>query len=472
MTRAIDPQISFADLEFISQGVQLDPILQAISDFIDQHGEIVEKVRCDLQRGLQRPDTGRSGLTAPEVLRSLTLMRVKNWDYRELRERIADGYTLRQFTHFYSQCVPKHDAFHRAFNRLTPETLQAINDEVIAAAVDLGIEDGKKLRVDTTVVETDIHHPTDSTLLWDTVRVITRLVGRLNEVLPEGVQGFTIRTRSARRRMQEIARMTPKQRQDQQVPKYRDLIRVAEQVVQNARAVLRKTKGARGSGVMDHIVIKALREDIEHYCRLGERVISQARRRVLEGEQVPTDEKLYSIFETHTDLIKRGKVDKPVEFGHKVFLAESAQGLITQYRVLDGNPSDEIQVNPSLQCHTQLFSRAPELYSSDRGFFSEENLQRGHAAGVALVCIPQRGGRKTPARQAQEKSQAFKQGQRFRAGIEGRISVLFRGRGIKRCLAQGRQRFELLVGAAVLANNLMKIADALIKKQKRRRPAA
>lgn len=472
MTRAIDPQISFADLEFISQGVQLDPILQAISDFIDQHEEIVEKVRCDLERGLQRPDTGRSGLTAPEVLRSLTLMRVKNWDYRELRERIADGYTLRQFTHFYSQCVPKHDAFHRAFNRLTPETVQAINDQVVAAAVDLGIEDGKKLRVDTTVVETDIHYPTDSTLLWDTVRVITRLVGRLNEALPEGIQGFTIRTRSARRRMQEIQRMTPKQRHDQQVSKYRDLIRVAEQVVQNARAVLRKTKGARGPDVIDDIVIKALREDIEHYCRLGDRVISQARRRVIEGQQVPTEEKLYSIFETHTDLIKRGKADKPVEFGHKVFLAESARGLITQYRVLDGNPPDEIHVNPSLQCHRQLFSRAPELYSSDRGFFNEDNLQRGHAAGVTLVCIPQRGGRKTPARQAQEKSQAFKQGQRFRAGIEGRISVLFRGRGIKRCLAQGRERFELLVGAAVLANNLMKIADALIKKQKRRRPAA
>ena len=139
-------------------------------------------------------------------------MRVKNWDYRELRERIADGYTLRHFTQFNGERVPKHDAFHRAFNRLTPETLQAVNDAVIRAAVDLGLEDGTKLRVDTTVVETDIHYPTDSTLLWDSVRVLTRLVGHLAARLPAGVGYFPNRTRRARRRMHEIHRLAPRQR--------------------------------------------------------------------------------------------------------------------------------------------------------------------------------------------------------------------------------------------------------------------
>ena len=191
MTRAIDPQISFADLAFRSQAVRLDPILQAISDLIEDRPELVERVRQDLERGLKNARTGRSGLTAPQVLRSLTLQRVKNWDYRELRERIADGYTLRQFTRFYTQPVPKHDAFQRAFNRLTPQTLQALNESVVQAAVTLGLEEGKKLRVDTTVVETDIHYPTDSTLLWDTVRILTRLVGRLDEALPQGVEEFT-----------------------------------------------------------------------------------------------------------------------------------------------------------------------------------------------------------------------------------------------------------------------------------------
>ena len=468
MTRSTNAQTSFADLEFLGQGVRLEPILQAISEFIDQHGHLIDKVRRDLNRGLKNPKTGRSGLTAPQVLRSFVLQRVKNWDYRELRERIADGYTLRRFARFYSKLVPKHDAFNRAFNRLTPTTLEVINELVVKSAVALGLENGKKLRVDTTVVETDIHHPTDSTLLWDTVRVVTRLVGNLDNLLPHGVQGFTNRNRSARRRMQEILRMTPKERHHRLVPKYREPIRTTGQVVGNAREVLKKTERVSSIDLMTEIAIKAVRNQIDHYCGLGDRVIDQARRRVLNGEQVPNEEKIFSIFETHTDLIKRGKILKPVEFGHKVYIAESARGLITQYRVLDGNPTDDAHVESSLKRHQETFGDAPSVYSADRGFFSQDNIEKCKGAGVELVCIPQRGGRKTPAQESYEKSPTFKSGQRFRAGVEGRISVLFRGRGMKRCLAEGRERFELLVGAAVLANNLMVIARLLIEKQKRR----
>jgi len=471
--RTTDPQISFADLEFIKQGIRLEPTLKAIADFLDQHGAIVQRVRRDLVRGLKKPTTGRTGLTAPQVLRSLILMRVKNWDYRELRERIADGYTLRHFTAFDSQRVPQHDAFNRAVNRLTPATLQAVNDAVIRVAVTLGLEDGTKLRVDTTVVETDIHHPTDNTLLWDSVRVVTRLVRKLAAVLPAGVGPFTNRTRSARRRMQEIQRMTTRERHRRQVRTYRALIRVTEQVLTEARAVVKRTACVRGLDAVTHVTVDALRSEIARHCALGDRVISQTRRRVLDGQQVPTGEKLYSIFETHTDLIKRGKVLRDVEFGHKVFLAESGRGLITQYRVLSGNPADQLHVKPSLDRHKTIFDAAPSLYSSDRGFFNEENLETCQTAGVALTCIPQSGGTRSPEREAHEKSRAFKRGQRFRAGIEGRISVLFRGRGMKRALVEGPTHFELFVGAAVLANNLMVIAELLRRKAaRRRRPAA
>ena len=309
--RATQAQVSFADLEFIHQGVQLEPALKAIATFLDQHGALVQRVRRDLLRGLKKPRTGRTGLTASQVLRSLILMRVKNWDYRELRERIADGYTLRHFTDFNSQPVPKHDAFNRAFNRLTPDTLQAVNDAVIHAAVSLGLEDGRKLRVDTTVVETDIHHPTDNTLLWDSVRVVTRLVRKLATLLPPGMAAFTNRTRSARRRMQEIQRLTTRERHRQQVRKYRALIRVTEQVITEARAVVHRTSRVRGLDPLTHVAVDALRREIARHCELGTRVVSQASRRVLGDEQVPTEEKLYSIFETHTDLIKRGKVLDP-----------------------------------------------------------------------------------------------------------------------------------------------------------------
>ena len=155
-----------------------------------------------------------------------------------------------------------------------------------------------------------------------------------------------------------------------------------------------------------------------------------------------------------------------------MFLAESAEGLITQYEVLKGNPPDEVHVVPSLQRHRRAFGRVPQLYGSDRGFFSEQNLVLCKRAGVKMACIPQRGGKRTARREAYAKSAPFKNGQRFRAGIEGRISMLFRGRGMKRCLAEGRDRFELWVGAAVLANNLMRIAAILMARSSRRRKAA
>jgi transposase, IS5 family len=473
MSRLQDPQFSFADLELRNQGVQLDPLLQGIVAFLYDHDTLVEQVRQDLVRGLKKPNTGRDGITPSQALRSLILMRVKDWDYRELRERINDGYTLRAFTDFNSHRVPKHDAFNRVFNRLTPATLQAINQVVIQAAVELGLEDGKRLRVDTTVVETDVHFPTDATLLWDTVRTVTRLVMDLDERLPRGVQGFTNRTRSARRRMQELERMTAQERHTQQEPKYGELIGITEQVVANARQVVKKTAKIKGLDVAGSLVVDQFCRQITSYCELGDRVIDQTRRRVIQAEQVPAEEKVYSIFEPHTDLIKRGKVRKPVEFGHKVFLAESAQGLITDYQVLEGNPADTSHVRASLERHQELFGCAPDLYAADRGFHSTENLHECEKAGVRQVSIPQRGGQKTAEREALERTSTFKKGQRFRAGIEGRISVLFRGRGMKRCRAHGRERFEVLVGAAVLANNLLRIAGMLRDtKPKSRKKAA
>ena len=162
LSSAAKRQLSFADWEMLHQGLELDPCLQAISDFLDNNASMIDAVRRDLIRGLKNPHTGRHGLTPQQVLRSLILKRVKNWDYRELRDRIADGYSLRKFTEFYSQPVPKYHAFNQTFNRLTPKTLKIVNDLVVKAAVDLGLEDGNKLRGDTTVVQTNIHHPTDT----------------------------------------------------------------------------------------------------------------------------------------------------------------------------------------------------------------------------------------------------------------------------------------------------------------------
>ncbi len=322
------------------------------------------------------------------------------------------------------------------------------------------------------MAETDIHWPTDATLLWDTVRVLIRLIGTLREMVPDDVPRFPNRKRAARRRMQKLQRMSLAQRKNQQVATYRELLAITEQVLTNARRTVDATEESFGNTSTDALKIAALRNQITAYCQLGDRVVDQTRRRVIDGEQVPASEKVYSIFEPHTDLIKRGKVNTPVEFGHKIFLAESAQGLVTQYLVLDGNPSDENHVAASLKSHKVMFGAVPEVFATDRGFDNPDNQEACVRAGVACPSIPQRGGKKTPERKAIEKSPAFKQAQRFRAGIEGRISVLVRGRGMKRCLAEGRSRFESFLGAVVLANNLLKIADLRIKKKKPRRRAA
>jgi IS5 family transposase len=212
-------------------------------------------------------------------------------------------------------------------------------------------------------------------IMWDVVRVVTRLIGRLAEAPGRRrIKGFRDRTRSARRRMQEIQRMTPKQRHEYLTGKYRELIGIAEEVIESSRTALRRTGKACGKDIITDLAIAELRKEIEHFCDLGVRVIDQSCRRVLNGEQVPTTEKLYSIFEPHTDLIKRGKVQTPIEFGHKVFLAESARGLITQYEVLDGNPINEQHVVISLERHKQTFGDVPELYGSGRGFFGEKNV--------------------------------------------------------------------------------------------------
>lgn len=464
--------LTFADFELQAQGIALDATLQALADFLDEHADLVTLVHRDLVRGLKRPQTGRAGLSAPQVLRAFVLQRVKAWDLRELRERIADGYTLRLFTTFDAQPVPKHDAFHRAFCRLTPATVRALNDAVVQAAVALGLEDGAQLRVDTAVVETDIHWPTDSGLLWDAVRVLTRLVKRLGEQVPSALRGFADRTRRARRRMQEISRLSPVARPRQQKRKYRDLLGVTAGVVARARAALATARTAPLGDPLGAAAVAALSDEIEHFCSLAERVITQTRRRVLAGEPVPVHEKIFSLFEPHTDLIKRGKAQRPVEFGHKVFLAESGHGLLTDYRVLDGNPVDEGHVGPSLAHHDATFGHVPDVYAADRGFYTPANVEALTAAGVGTECVPQRGGRKTPERTAYERSRAFKRGQRFRAGIEGRISVLLRGRGMRRCPLEGRERFEVFVGAAVLANNLLRIAALLRQRAARRRRAA
>lgn len=469
MRRIKHRQRSFADLELERQGVRLEPELAAISALLDRgHSDLLKAVAQDLRRGLKQFRQGRDGMSAAQALRALVRKQIKNWSFRELRERIADGLTLREFTRFGAASVPQHTAFHRASTLLTPATMHALNAVVVELAIALGVEDARQVRMDTTVSETDIHFPTDSGLLWDAVRVLTRTATHLLDELPQLPTRLFNRTRCARRRMQEIQRLTRRERQAQQVPKYRALLTITTQVLTNVRAVAKAARALVPRLEFEVALrVEARCDQILHYAGLADRVVAQTRRRVVEGEQLAATEKLYSIFEPHTDLIMRGKANKPVEFGHKLFLAETRRGLILDYQVLAGNPTDEGHLKPWLQRHLERFASAPDWVAGDRGFYSPANVAALRGEGVGLECLPQRGGTKTPERAAHEKSRPFKRGQKFRAGIEGRISVLARGRGMKRCRLKGKHRFEFFIGLVVLANNLLVLGRHLASKQHR-----
>jgi IS5 family transposase len=266
-------------------------------------------------------------------------------------------------------------------------------------------------------------------LLWDGVRVLTRLVGKIQALLPEQALPFVNHTRRARRRMQEIHRLTPKQRQEQQVPKYRHLITLTTEVLAAARAVAAAARAASGPDPLTGIQVDALATAITTYGERIDRVIDQARRRVLQGETVATADKLFSIFEPHTDLIKRGKAQRPVEFGHKVLLSESGHGLITDYRILEGNPPDDRHVAPSLEHHIALFGGPPTLAAHDRGFYSLAAIQACQAAGVTTECIPQRGAARRRSGRRMRRAARFAAANAFAPALKGESRCCSAGEG-------------------------------------------
>ena len=472
MRRQRKQQMSFSQLELTAKA-KLNPVLEGISELLDQATDLVKAVHNDLVKGLRNPGKGRKGLNAEQVLRAFILQRVKNLPLRELAERIDDGLSMREFTRFFWDDVPGHDAFHRAFARICPETMKLINEVVVQLAVELDMEDGAWTRGDTTVVETDIHYPTDSSLLEDSVRVLTRSVGYIGEILPDATIGFSNRTWRAKRRARQIDKLGGSKRDnDKRVrSKYRDLLSVTRKVVRGARAVADKARRSPKDELnyLDCLAVAKLCDQIETFASRADQVIAQTQRRVIQGDKVPASDKIVSIFEPHTDIIIRGKKRVPVEFGHKVFLAEAPSGVVYHYEILEGNPPDDGHIGHWLERHEELFGGPPELLAADRTFHTAGNVKAVTAAGVEIECLPQRGGRRSAQREAHEKSRAFRAGQRFRAGIEGRISVLSRGRGMKRCRLSGRERFEVFVAAAILANNLIALARLLERDEARRR---
>jgi len=432
----------------------LTPELVKIDSYLEDE-KLYRMIKKDLSK--RRPKTmktGRNSTPVDVILRMLVVKRLYGYSYAETERHVSDSLRLRQFCRVYLNTVPDDTTLIRWANLIQPKTLEKFNQRITQLAIERKVTRGRKLRTDGTVVESNIRPPSDGRLLADSVRVLARSVSRGRSLLKaakqevlEGFEDFTQNAKGLARRIGETLRSKKEAAQVAGRQQYEKLLGQTRQTIDWAVQTQKQLQKQSQQKA------KRLAETLNTFIPRARQVIEQATRRVLQGEQVPASEKIVSIFEEHTDIIRRGKEAKPVEYGHKIWLNEVEGGLVSHYRILDGNPSDEKQWRPSLKAHIATFFKPPVQASADRGLSSAPNEKLAHDLGIRYVVIPKRGYR-SKARRKHEHKAWFVKGRHWHAGVEGRISVLKRAHGLGRCLNHGETGFQCWVGWGVIAGNL------------------
>jgi len=352
--------------------------------------------------------------------------------------------------------------FCRLKNRIKPQTWKQVNELLARAAVEARLIDGGQLRLDTTAVETNIHWPTDSSLLWDTYRTLARHIEGIREIDPVIVGDRRLLIKKVKRLEQKIARQASKHSSTSATlePLYIQLIGLVENIHEwsgDIAAALAHNLARHRYSPLDEATMEFLLREMLHYRVLGEQVIDQARRRIIDKEQVRNEEKIFSIFEPHTELLKRGKAAKPIEFGHMIQIGQVDGKFITEYEVFETKPVEYELLEPALEHHERLFGDYPDTVAADKGYY--ENMAQIEHLGkkIEVVAIAKKGKR-TEEQTQRETDPAFRHGQRFRAGVEGTISFLKRVLGLFRCYNKGWEHYVATVGATILAHNLLILA--------------
>ena len=401
---------------------------------------------------------GRLGTPADVVIRMLILKHLFDWSYDDLEREVRANLVYRAFTRIDAGDVPDAKTILKIARALGPEVIQQLHRHVVDVAKRAGVTHGRRFRVDTTVVETDVHYPTDSALLRDGVRVLTRTMQRASAALGDPRGAVRNRMRSVGRRVLIIGRQarSPETR-DALVRSYRQLMATTRAVARDAATMVRRIcqRLRRVSPAVRSTLTQA-RARLQQMQPLVARVLGQTRARLIDGDTHVVD-KVLSVFEPHTEAIRKGKIAKPTEFGKLVTIQESEHQIITAYEVHDHRPADVTLWTPALDRHIEIFGRAPDIAAGDRGFASATNEDAAHRRGVRRVILP-RPGRTTLARRTYERQRWFRRGQRWRVGCEGRISVLKRRHGLRRCRLHGRDGVHRWVGLGVIADNLVTIA--------------
>jgi IS5 family transposase len=398
---------------------------------------------------------GRRGTPAEVVLRLLLLKHVRNWSYEVVEREVRAKLVYRFFTRVGGGKVPDDTVMNKWALALGPEVIENLHKRVVAIAQVKKVVEGRKMRIDTTVVETNIHYPTDSSLLGDGVRVLTRAMKRIAAIVGDAGAKLRDRSRSVRYRLLEIGRAARskggagKERLQQG---YEKLLASVSRVVGQAKCFSREiATGVKTSrDVFKQAALEGLRKELDTMASRVKQVMQQARARVFGGDtHVP--EKLVSIFEPATEVIRKGKASKPTEFGKMVKIQEGENQIITSFEVYEKRPSDSELLIPGIESHEEQLGRTPRVVAGDAAFYSAANEKEAHEKGVKRVCVPNRSP-KSAERKREQRKRWFKQGQKWRTGCEGRISVLKRRHGLRRCLYKGDAGMKRWVGLGTVVS--------------------
>lgn len=427
--------------------------LGAISQVLSQHPKAGEKVWQDLaSAGLAKEGAIEAvGLSGDQVLRALVIKQLNGFSYRELAFHLADSSSYRKFCELEWGQAPSKSTLAACIKAIRAETLEQINRLLVGEAKVKKVDDGKKVRVDTTVVESNIHRPLDSNLLLDSVRVLTRIMRR---GVAELGSKLAVPDRGKRAKRRALGILNARN-MEKRKPLYRDLVKVTEETIARAHSMITTMDRAiQRNQEVDFEELMKLRAELSHYMGLASQVVDQTRRRVFAGESVPAGDKIVSIFEEHTDVIVKDRRD--TLYGHKICLSTGKSSLVLDCTVLEGNPADSTLAEMMIDRHIDITGHAPRQAAYDGGFTSLANLEAIKAKGVSDVAFSK--ARYLSISDMVRSSWVYKKLRDFRAGIEATISFLKRSFGLDRCTWKSFGSFKSYVWSSIVSFNLLVIA--------------
>jgi len=426
--------------------------LEYISQILDDNNNIYDMVLQDLTRGVKNRNTGAEGMTAEQIVRAAIIKQTEDFSYDDLAFHIVDSRCYRRFCRIgITDKGFQKSALNSNIKAISPETWEAINRILVTYAKDKKIEKGREVRMDCTVVSSNIHDPTDSSLLFDSVRVLTRMLGQINERFDDLNIPFSDHTKRAKRRMIGIMNTNSKKVRKK---RYEDLLKVTHKTVNYAEkaVVLLEEFPFQNSALIDTAL--QIAEDLKQVIELTYRVIDQSTRRIIHSESVPAHEKIVSIFEPHTDIIVKDR--RETFYGHKVCLSGGSSNLITDCLILDGNPADTTLPDIMLDRQREIYDRYPLKVALDGGFASKDNLESAKGKGIKDVCFAKKRG--IEVEDMCRSDYVYKRLRRFRAGVESGISWLKRCFGFAIVTWKTLRSFKSYVWASIVSANLLTLA--------------